>query len=118
MGTTQLDKLWSFVQKKAAKQWGWLALNPVNRQVEALHVGSRGRAGAEGLYAQLPAVFKGAAGFVSDYWAAYCPVFAEEDHFGVGKASGLTAYIERFTATRVAAGTQVAPVLQVTGKLY
>ena len=95
----QLDELWSFVQKKAVKQWVWLALNPANRQVVALHVGDRGRAGAEGLYAQLPAVFKGAAGFFSDYWAAYRPVFAEEDHFGVGKASGLTAYIERFNGT-------------------
>ena len=95
----QLDELWSFVQKKKAKQWVWLALNPANRQVVALYVGSRGRTGAAGLYAQLPAVFKGAAGFFSDYWAAYRPVFAEEAHFGVGKASGLTAYIERFNAT-------------------
>lgn len=95
----QLDELWSFVQKKEAKQWVWLALNPANRQVVALHVGSRGRAGAEGLYAQLSAVFKGTTGFFSEYWAAYRPVFAEEDHFGVGKASGLTAYIERFNAT-------------------
>ena len=95
----QLDELWSFVQKKAAKQWVWLALNPANRQVVAVYVGSRGREGAAGLYAQLPAIFKGAVGFFSDYWAAYRPVFEEEHHFGVGKASGLTAYIERFNAT-------------------
>ena len=95
----QLDELWSFVQKKAAKQWVWLALNPANRQVVAVYVGSRGREGAAGLYGQLPAVFKGAVGFFSDYWAAYRPIFEEENHFGVGKASGLTAYIERFNAT-------------------
>ena len=95
----QLDEVWSFGQKKEEKQWIWRALNPANRQIVAWHVGSRGRAGAEGLYAQLPAVFKGTTGFFSDYWAAYRPVFAEEDHFGVGKASGLTAYIERFNGT-------------------
>ena len=29
----QLDEMWTFVQNKANKQWLWLALNPVNRQI-------------------------------------------------------------------------------------
>jgi hypothetical protein len=31
------------------------------------------------------------ASFFSDYWQAYIKAFAEEEHFGVGKGSGLTA---------------------------
>jgi hypothetical protein len=37
----QLDELWSFVGKRSNKQWLWLALNPINRQIIAFHVGGR-----------------------------------------------------------------------------
>ena len=95
----QLDEMGSFVQKKKQKAWVWLALNPDNRQIVAFHVGSRSGVDAQLFYDQIPAVFKGRAGFFSDYWPAYLRAFAQEDHFGVGKDSGLTAYIERFNGT-------------------
>ena len=95
----QLDEMWSFVQKKEQKMWLWLALNPANRQIVAFHVGGRSGVDAQLFYEQIPAEFKGRAGFFSDYWPAYVRAFAQENHFGVGKESGLTAYIERFNGT-------------------
>lgn len=95
----QLDEMWTFVQNKANKQWLWLALNPANRQIIAFHVGGRCREDAQLFYEKIPVVFKGISGFFSDYWQAYVRVFENEDHFGVGKDSGLTAYIERFNCT-------------------
>lgn len=95
----QLDEMWTFVQSKANKQWLWLALNPDNRQIVAFHVGSRSQEDAQVFYDNIPVVFKGKAGFFSDYWQAYVGVFENESHFGVGKDSGLTAYIERFNGT-------------------
>lgn len=95
----QLDEMWTFVGKRANKQWLWLALNPINRQIIAFHIGSRSSKDAQVFYEKIPAVFKGNTGFFSDYWQAYISIFEKENHFGVGKDSGLTAYIERFNGT-------------------
>lgn len=95
----QLDEMWTFVQNKANKRWLWLALNPDNRQIIAFHVGGRSGKDAQLFYEKIPAVFKEISGFFSDYWQAYGSVFESENHFGVGKDSGLTAYIERFNCT-------------------
>ena len=96
--------MWTFVQNKANKQWLWLALNPVNRQIVAasayrFHVGSRSSVDALLFYEKIPTIFKGNTGFFSDYWQAYVDVFKNNNHFGIGKDSGLTAYIERFNGT-------------------
>nr|GFD01108.1 hypothetical protein [Tanacetum cinerariifolium] len=64
-------ELWTFVGKKENKQWLWLALNPANRQIIAFHIGSRSGKDAQLFYEKIPAVFKGIAGFFSDYWQAY-----------------------------------------------
>jgi insertion element IS1 protein InsB len=95
----QLDEMWSFVQQKANKRWLWLALNPVNKQIIAFHVGSRSALDADLFRAKIPLIFRQQAGFFSDYWPAYRQVFSEETHVGVGKDSGLTAGIERFNCT-------------------
>ena len=86
------------------KQWLWLALNPVNRQIVAasayrFHVGSRSSVDALLFYEKIPDIFKGDTGFFSDYWQAYVDVFKDNNHFAVGKDSGLTVYIERFNGT-------------------
>ena len=51
------------MQKKENKQWLWLGLNPVNRQIVAFDVGSRSSKDALLFYNQIPAVFKGDTGF-------------------------------------------------------
>lgn len=95
----QLDEMWSFVGKKSNKQWIWLALNPLNRQIVAVHIGGRGKEDAQLFYDNMPIIFKEQAGFFTDYWTAYKSVIDKEIHFAVGKDSGLTAYIERFNCT-------------------
>jgi insertion element IS1 protein InsB len=95
----ELDELWSFVGKKENKQWVWLALNPANSQIVGFHVGGRGKDDAKLFYDKIPDFFKQKASFFSDYWQAYVSVFADENHFGIGKDSGLTAHIERFNCT-------------------
>jgi len=95
----QLDEMWSFVQNKGNKQWIWLALNPINRQIVALHIGGRGEVDAQIFYDSIPKKFKDNTSFFTDYWKAYACVIPEAKHFAVGKDSGLTAYIERFNGT-------------------
>lgn len=96
----QLDEMWSFVGKKSNKQWIWLALNPANRQIVGVHIGKRGIEDAKLFYQNIPEVFRQQAGFFTDYWAAYRKAIDNPDqHFAVGKQSGLTAYIERFNCT-------------------
>lgn len=100
----QLDEMWTFVGNKANKKWLWLALNPVNRQIIAFHIGSRSGIDARLFYEKIPAIFKSngtnnSVGFFTDYLQAYVAAFENESHFGVGKDSGLTAYIERFNCT-------------------
>ena len=96
----QLDEMWSFVGSKANKQWIWLALNPDNKQIVAFHVGGRGEKDARLFYDAIPSIFKqGNTAFFTDYWKPYACVLDQDNHFSVGKDSGLTAYIERFNCT-------------------
>ena len=37
----EADETWSFVQKKANKQWIWIAMDATTRQIIAFHVGYR-----------------------------------------------------------------------------
>ncbi len=37
----EADEMWSFVQKKANKQWIWIAMDATTRQIIAFHVGDR-----------------------------------------------------------------------------
>src|SRR5262245_6292430 len=43
----EADALASLVQKKAHKQWGWIARDATTRQSRALHVGDRRHTSAE-----------------------------------------------------------------------
>src|SRR5262245_5246115 len=49
----EADEMWSFVQKKANKQWIWLAMAATTRQIIAFHVGDRRRASDKGLWASM-----------------------------------------------------------------
>jgi IS1 family transposase len=37
----EADEMWSFVQKKANKQWIWIAMDATTCQIIAFHVGDR-----------------------------------------------------------------------------
>ena len=59
--------MWSFVGNKGNKQWIWLALDAATREVVGVHVGGRDRAGAEGLWRSLPAVYRQCAVSCTDW---------------------------------------------------
>jgi transposase-like protein len=50
----EADEMWSFVQKKAHKQWIWIAMDAKTRQIIAFHVGDRSRDSANALWANIP----------------------------------------------------------------
>src|SRR5215210_7076318 len=54
----ELDELWSFVGKKANRQWVWIAMDAATRQVIAFYVGDRSQTSAEHFWAHLPAVYR------------------------------------------------------------
>jgi hypothetical protein len=45
----EADEMYIFVQKKANKQWIWLAMDATTRQIIAFHVGDRSRESAKAL---------------------------------------------------------------------
>ena len=54
----EADELASFVQKKAHKQWVWLAMDAKTRQIIAFHVGDRSHTSAEQLWAKIPHAYR------------------------------------------------------------
>ena len=97
--TVQMDELWSFVDTKGNQQWVWLAMDADSREIIGCHVGDRSRTSAQQLWQSLPAVYRQCAKVYTDAWGAYETVIASKRHFVVGKASGLTSYIERLNNT-------------------
>jgi insertion element IS1 protein InsB len=95
----EVDELWSFVGRKADKQWLWLAFDRESRQVLAFFVGDRSRESARQLWQRLPAAYRERATFYSDDWEAYKGVIAPARHVVCGKESGLTSGVERFNCT-------------------
>src|SRR5919204_3748477 len=66
----EADELASFVQKKAPKQWVWLAMDATTRQIMAFHVGDRSSQSAQALWKKIPAVYQEYAVFYTDHYAA------------------------------------------------
>ncbi|WP_449271859.1 IS1 family transposase [Halomicronema hongdechloris] len=97
--TVQCDELWSFVDHKGNKQWGWLALDADTREIIEAHVGRRDRERAQRLWRSLPPVYRQCAVLCTDEWEAYQSMLPQKRHRVVTKASGKTSYIERFNCT-------------------
>ena len=97
--TVQCDEMWSFVGKKAHKQWIWLAIDVDSRKIVGVYVGDRDEQGAQGLWDNLPAVYRQCAVAYTDFWEAYAAIFPETRHRPVDKDTGQTNHIERFNCT-------------------
>jgi insertion element IS1 protein InsB len=64
----EADELASFVQKKADKQWVWIAMDATTRQIMAFHVGDRSHTSAEQLWAKIPQAYRHHATFYTDQY--------------------------------------------------
>jgi IS1 family transposase len=95
----EVDELWSFVGRRADKQWLWLAFDKESRQVLAFFVGDRSRESARALWRRLPVAYRERVTFYSDDWKAYKGVIPAERHLVCGKESGQTSGVERFNCT-------------------
>ena len=95
----ELDELWSFVGKKANRQWVWIAMDATTRQVVAFHVGDRIRVSAEQLWANLPAMYREQAIFYTDHYAVYKGVIPPARHRAISNLARNTNHVERFNCT-------------------
>jgi IS1 family transposase len=96
----EADELASFGQKKANKQWVWIALDAKTRQIIALHVGDRSHKSAEQLWVKIPQAYRHHATFYTDQYVAYEKVIPAAQHKAISKLAHTTNHIERFTAFR------------------
>lgn len=96
---SEVDELWSFVGRKANKQWVWLALDKQTRQIIAFHVGDRSKDSAKKLWKKIPKIYREHATFYTDEYASYEGVIPASQPRPVPKGTGQTNYIERFNCT-------------------
>ena len=95
----EADEMWSFVEKKAQKQWIWIAMDAKTRQVMAFHVGDHSRDSAKQLWANIPMAYREQAIFHTDQYEAYQGVIPPAQHKAITKHARKTNHIERFNNT-------------------
>ena len=81
----EADDMASFVQKKAKKQWIWLAMGAKTRQIIAFHVGDRRRQSFKKLWAMIPQAYRQHATFSTDQYVVYQGVIPAAQHDPIGK---------------------------------
>jgi insertion element IS1 protein InsB len=81
----EADEMASFVQKKANKQWIWIAMDAITRQVMAFHVGDRSRKSAKRLWAKIPHAYRQHATFYTDQYVVYDGVIPAAQHRAISK---------------------------------
>ena len=96
--TLELDELWSFVRKKVNQNWVWFALCRKTRQIVAFVIGDRDEVTCRKLWHAIPRIYRWGTCY-TDFWAAYQAVIPCHQHQAVGKETGETAHIQRFTNT-------------------
>jgi IS1 family transposase len=95
----EADEMASFVQKKANKQWIWLAMDVKTRQIIAFHVGDRSRKSARQLWGKIPKAYRRYATFHTDQYVVYKGVVPAAQHRAISKKARKTNHIERFNNT-------------------
>jgi insertion element IS1 protein InsB len=95
----EADEMASFVQKKANKQWIWLAMDVKTRQIIAFHIGDRSRKSARKLWAKIPVAYRQQATFYTDQYVVYEGVIPAAQHQSINKKARKTNHIERFNNT-------------------
>ena len=87
------------MQKKANKQWVWIAMDAKTRQSIAFHVGDRSHTSAEHLWAKMPQAYCQHATFYTDQYVVYEKVIPAAQHKAISKLARKTNHIERFNNT-------------------
>jgi insertion element IS1 protein InsB len=95
----EVDELWSFVGRKANRQWGWIAMDAMTRQIIAFHVGDRSRQSAQALWGKLPIGYQEQTMFYTDQYEVYKGVLPSAQHQAITKLARKTNHIERFNCT-------------------
>jgi insertion element IS1 protein InsB len=95
----EADEMASFVQKKANKQWIWLAMDVKTRQSIAFHVGDCSRKSARQLWGKIPKAYRRYATFHTDQYVVYQSVVPAAQHRAISKKARRTNHIERFNNT-------------------
>ena len=76
--TIQCDEMWSFVGNKGNKQWIWLAIDVLTKEIVGVYIGQRDKDGARRLWDSLPPVYRQCAVSYTDFWSAYVIVFPKK----------------------------------------
>jgi insertion element IS1 protein InsB len=95
----EADDMASFVQKKADKQWIWIAMDATSRQVMAFHVGDWSRKSAKRLWAKIPHAYRQHATFYTDHYVVYEGVIPAAQHRAISTLARQTNHLERFNNT-------------------
>jgi insertion element IS1 protein InsB len=95
----EVDELWSFVGRKANRQWVWIAMEAMTRQIIAFHVGDCSRQSAQALWERIPAVYQEQARFYTDCYEVYKGVIPSARHQAITKLAHKTNHIEGFNCT-------------------
>ncbi len=95
----EADERANFVQKKANKQWVWIAMDAKTHQVIAFHTGERSRKSAKQLWAKIPAVYRQHATFYTDQYIVYVGVILEAQYRAISKLTRKINHSGRFNNT-------------------
>jgi insertion element IS1 protein InsB len=95
----EADEMSRFVQKKANKQWGWIAMDATSRQVIAFHVGDRSRRSAKRLWAKISMAYRQHVTFYTDQYVVYEGVIPAAQHRAISQLARKTNHLERFNNT-------------------
>jgi len=95
----EVDELWSFVGKKANRQWVWIAMDADTRQILAFHVGDHSRQSARASWGKVPAGYQEQAMFYTDCYEVYKGVIPSAQHRAITKLARKTNQVERFDCT-------------------
>src|SRR5262245_35897483 len=90
----EADEMSSFVQKKANKQWIWIAMEAKSRQVIAFHVGDRSRRSAKRLWAKIPQAYRQQATFYTAQYVVYEGVIPAAPHQAISQLARQTNHVE------------------------
>jgi insertion element IS1 protein InsB len=92
----EFDEVWTYVYKKAQKQWVWTVMCRRTRQILAFVIGDHSKKTCLNLWSRIPDEYRKCQSF-SDFWKAY-QVFPDT-HQQVEKKSGETNHMERWYGT-------------------